>query len=133
MSEIGFTRADIRLVIDPFYAAVRQDATLGPIFNGQIGESDAEWGPHLDKIENFWANVLLKKRSYSGNPMMVHQQVPGIKPEHFTRWLELFGEAACTALPAEKAFVISETATRIGRSLAMGLSRAAGGPPVLVG
>lgn len=60
----GVTRADIETLLPHFYASVRQNDRLGPIFHEHIGEDDADWAPHLAKIGDFWANVMLKESAY---------------------------------------------------------------------
>jgi len=88
-------------MVDTFYGAIRQDTLLGPIFAGAIGE---DWGPHLAKMKAFWSTVLLASRTYKGNPMMAHLQLPRLTESHFRRWLDLWQETAtrlCTNGPAE--------------------------------
>jgi hemoglobin len=118
----GITRQDIRALIEPFYQRVRADETLGPIFHAKIGETDAEWAPHLEKIENFWANVMLHERAYQGNPLMKHAAVREIQPAHFARWLDLFEQTAREVLCERKATAFNILARRIGRSLSMGIA-----------
>ena len=89
----GVTRADIETLLPHFYASVRQNERLGPIFHKHIGEDDADWVPHLAKIGDFWANVMLKERAYQGNPMQVHLCIPEIRTEDFDIWLGLFDQA----------------------------------------
>lgn len=126
------TRADIEKLLPHFYASVRQNDRLGPIFHRHIGGDDADWAPHLAKIGDFWANVMLKERAYQGNPMQVHLCIPEIRPEDFDVWLGLFDQAANDVLSAEKATAFSILAHRIGRSLAMGIAQAhSDGPPRL--
>ena len=128
----GVTRADIEVLLPHFYASVRANDRLGPIFHKHIGEDDADWVPHLAKIGDFWANVMLKERAYQGNPMQVHLCIPEIRPEDFGVWLGLFDQAAKEVLAPEKAAVFSTLAHRIGRSLAMGIEQArSDGPPSL--
>ena len=117
----GITRQDIHALIEPFYARVRADADLGPIFHAKVGETDAEWVPHLEKIENFWANVMLHERAYQGNPLLKHAAVREIQPAHFERWLDLFEQTAVEVLPEGKASTFTILARRIGRSLSMGI------------
>jgi hemoglobin len=74
-------------LIDEFYAHVRLDPMLGPIFNGEIGDG---WDAHLAKLKSFWRSVLLQEGSYSGRPMPVHMKLKGLTPEHFQHWLGLF-------------------------------------------
>ena len=45
------TEADLELLVNRFYAAVRQDPDLGPIFNDAIGD----WPHHLGKLTAFWS------------------------------------------------------------------------------
>jgi hemoglobin len=88
-------------MVDTFYGAIREDLLLGPIFAGAIGE---DWGPHLAKMKAFWSTVLLASRTYKGNPMMAHLQLPRLTESHFERWLELWRETAarlCSGAPAE--------------------------------
>lgn len=128
----GVTRADIAKLLPHFYGSVRQNDRLGPIFHKHVGLTDAEWTPHLVKIGNFWANVMLKERAYQGNPMQVHLCIPEIRPEDFDIWLGLFDQAAQDVLSDEKAAAFSILAHRIGRSLAMGIAQArSDGPPAL--
>ena len=126
----GITRQDIRVLIEPFYQRVRADETLGPIFHAKIGETDAEWAPHLAKIENFWANVMLHERAYQGNPLMKHAAVREIQPAHFARWLDLFEQTAREVLCERKATAFNILARRIGRSLSMGIAVMRSDPPV---
>ena len=130
----GIGRADIRAVIELFYDRVRQDPRLGPIFARHVGTSDADWRPHLGKIEDFWANVMMGDRAYQGNPMRIHMALGRLGAEDFARWLEIFDRAAGDSLPEKKAEAFRLAAHRIGRSLAMGLERQhAGRPPRLAG
>ncbi|QIE57800.1 group III truncated hemoglobin [Pikeienuella piscinae] len=125
------TREDIRRLIEPFYKRVRADARLGPIFEGEIGVTDEEWAAHLDKIEAFWANVMLHERSYQGNPMQAHLAVPEIQGEDFAIWLDHFEKTARRVLPEEKADAFAFLSRRIGASLRMGIEQARGGVPRL--
>jgi len=128
----GVTGADIEKLLPQFYASVRANDRLGPIFHKHVGTTDADWAPHLAKIGDFWANVMLKERAYQGNPMQAHLGIPEIRPEDFSVWLGLFDQAAKEVLSPEKAAAFSILAHRIGRSLAMGIAQArSDGPPAL--
>ncbi len=76
---------DIRLFVDEFYAKVRVDDKLGPIF----GEHIADWEPHLQTMYRFWNAVLFGVREYTGNPLMKHARL-AVHADHFQRWLDLF-------------------------------------------
>lgn len=78
-------------MVDTFYASVRADRLLGPIFAEAIGD---DWTAHLQKMRAFWSSVLLASGTYKGNPMLAHLQLPRLTGEHFERWLELWRETA---------------------------------------
>ncbi len=79
-------RRHIEQLVNSFYGEVRQDALLGPIFNGVIGD---RWPEHLEKMYRFWATVLINESSYTGTPLRPHLPLP-IGGTHFERWLHLF-------------------------------------------
>ncbi|MES2111705.1 MAG: group III truncated hemoglobin [Bacteroidota bacterium] len=79
--------ADIKLFVDDFYAKVREDDLVGPVFLEVIGD----WQPHLDKMYAFWNAVLFGVAGFKGNPFAKHAPLK-IEQEHFDRWLLLFGK-----------------------------------------
>lgn len=83
---IGISGGYIAAFVDRFYARIRQDDMLGPIFNEQI----SDWPGHLVRMNHFWRSVLHGSGEYSGNPMAKHVTIPGLGEEHFAHWLELF-------------------------------------------
>lgn len=83
---IGIDDAFISDLVDRFYAAVRDDALLGPIFATRI----TDWPTHLGRMKAFWGSVLHNSGQYSGNPMLKHLAIPGLDRDHFDRWLTLF-------------------------------------------
>jgi hemoglobin len=76
-------RQDLELLVDSFYAKVRTDELLGPVF------SHLDWPKHMPVMYNFWSSMMLGDRSYNGNPFQSHRQLP-IAKEHFSQWLALF-------------------------------------------
>ena len=52
------TREDVSLLVRTFYAKVRKDELLGPIFNGII----KDWETHLELLTDFWETNLFFKR-----------------------------------------------------------------------
>lgn len=85
-------RTDIELMVDTFYATIREDALLGPIFNNAIKDN---WPTHLDTMYRFWQTVLLHEFAYKGSPFVPHRKLP-IEPHHFDRWLSLFNTSINT-------------------------------------
>lgn len=108
----------VRLLVHAFYAKVREDEALGPIFARVIGE---DWGPHLAKMCDFWSSVMLMSGRYKGNPMIAHLRLKMVRPEHFARWLELFHATALEELPPPIAVQFSVRADNIARSLQLGM------------
>jgi hemoglobin len=98
------TEHTIAELVDRFYSKVRRDELIGPIFEAAIGE---QWDAHLAKMRAFWSSVMLATRSYKGNPMMTHLQLPRLRREHFDRWLDLWRETAAEVCsePGARAFV----------------------------
>lgn len=83
--------ADVKLLIDTFYAKVRADDVIGHIFNDI---AKVNWEHHLPIMYNFWEFLLLEKvDAYHGNPIQKHMELHRIHPlkaEYFDRWVELF-------------------------------------------
>lgn len=117
------TDQQIDALVGAFYARVRKDAVLGPVFLRAVGTSDSAWREHEARIASFWRNALGLDRSFSGNPMMTHLKNGDVIPEQFPIWLSLFRETADDILPQQAAQGITDLAERIGSSLAMGLKQ----------
>ncbi|MBS0244478.1 MAG: group III truncated hemoglobin [Proteobacteria bacterium] len=116
--EAGVTEAMIRDLVHRFYAKVRQDELLGPIFNRAI----PDWDAHLDKLCGFWSSVTLMTGRYKGTPMQAHATLPGITGEHFDHWLALFRDTATAVCPPEAAALFIDRSRRIAQSLELGIA-----------
>jgi hemoglobin len=119
MTHVELTEEQIAALLDLFYARVRADAELGPVFARAI--ADDEWPAHIANIQDFWSAVMLKSGRYKGNPLQVHKEVEGISPALFTRWLGLFDEACRDVLAPELAVEMHGRAVQIAESLKAGL------------
>jgi hemoglobin len=108
----------IKALVHGFYAKVRADAQLGPIFNRIIAD---DWDRHLAKMCDFWSSVMLMSGRYKGQPMVAHMRLKMVRPEHFQRWLALFGETARALTPPDIAALFIGRAENIARSLQMGM------------
>ena len=82
------TADEIVTLVHTFYAKVREDETLGPIFDAHI----TNWDHHLGKMVDFWSSILRGSASYHGTPMPKHAVLPGLQASMFQRWLMLFRE-----------------------------------------
>jgi hemoglobin len=84
-------RSDVSQVVRRFYDKVREDDTLGPVFNQAI----TDWEPHLEKLTDFWEMAIFGAKGYHGNPIDVHNDTDKkaggvIIPYHFGTWLNLW-------------------------------------------
>jgi hemoglobin len=113
------TEDDIRNVVEAFYAKVRRDPLLGPVFARAI--ADDAWPAHLAVIQDFWSSVMRKTGRYQRNPFSAHLRVEGIRPELFDRWLVLFQETCNELLAPRSAEALYGKAVMIGESLRAGL------------
>lgn len=111
--------ANIAVLVDRFYAAIRRDPILGPVFQAAI-PPDA-WPVHLTKMYAFWSSVMLTSGRYKGNPVATHQQVAGIGPEMFAHWLDLFEATAQSVFVPAIAEEFGVRARRIAESLRLAL------------
>lgn len=117
--EIGRLSDDaIRHLVDSFYAKVRADPELGPIFERAI---PGDWAPHLATMHDFWSSVMLTSGRYKGNPVAVHLRVEGIEPQLFARWLALFDETCRELFDDDVADTFRVKAARIAESLKLAL------------
>ncbi|MCO5155708.1 MAG: group III truncated hemoglobin [Aquamicrobium sp.] len=115
--------AMIRAVVHGFYADVRRDPLIGPIFNAALAPD--EWPAHLDKLCDFWSATLLRTDRYGGRPLPPHLRIPGLGEDHFRRWLSLFRDTVQRLCPADVAALFMDRALRIAHSfrLAVAFSR----------
>jgi len=111
------SEASLRELVHRFYAKVRLDPEIGPIFNAAV----ADWDEHLAKLTDFWSSVMLTSGRYKGNPVAAHLRQKAIRPEHFARWLSLFREACGEIFSPEPASAIITRAESIGKSLQLAL------------
>ena len=110
-------RASIAIRVHDFYADIRRDDVLGPVFDGAIG---AHWGPHLERMVDFWCSVVLSSGEFKGNVFGKHMQLQGIGVEHFQRWLGLFERHARRLFEPAVADEFLVVAKRIAASLQYG-------------
>lgn len=116
--EVGITEKTIQDLVYGFYAKVRRDEFLGPIFEAKI----QDWSSHLKTMCAFWSSVTLMSGQYKGRPMIAHAAIPGIGSEHFTRWLQLFRQTAAEVCDTAAADLFIDRAERIAQSLQAGIA-----------
>ena len=109
---------DLQRLVNKFYARVREDAMIGPVFNGAVHD----WPEHLVRLGAFWSSVINRSGRFKGNPMVAHlKHKSAIDPAMFGRWLQLWRETAMEILPPDRAELVIDRAERIAESLQLGL------------
>lgn len=115
---IDIKEEDIARLVPAFYARVRQDPVLGPIFDGAIDD----WPHHLGKLQDFWSSVMLTTGRYKGQPMVAHvRHERQMTADNFARWLALWREVSSELLSPTAAAAVQERAERIAESLQLGV------------
>ena len=115
-TDAGIDEDLIAKLVDRFYATVRQDALIGPVFEARV----KDWDAHLTKLMAFWSSVVLKSGRYRGSPMPVHVAIDEISGNHFARWLQLFAETARDVCPPAAAALFIDRSQRIAEIAAIG-------------
>lgn len=121
VSNTGIDEELIHRLVHAFYARVREDSILAPIFDSHVND----WGAHLENMCAFWSSVALLTGRYHGRPMEKHLPLP-IDAHHFDRWLALFEDTARQVCAPAAADHFIERARRIAESLEMGIATQTG-------
>ena len=110
--ENRITEAEIASLVDRFYAKVREDDEIGPLFNQEV----QNWDAHLALLKDFWSTVLLGTGRYKGNPLVAHFRLP-IEERYFGRWLALFTETASEEMSTPHAVIAAHKAHLIAGNI----------------
>jgi hemoglobin len=113
-------REDIFLLVTTFYAKVKKDRFIGPIFLEIIPENG--WENHLEKLTDFWETNLFFVRKFKGNPMKAHKDVDAhfkhtVTQKHFEKWLEIWFATVDELFIGTKAYEAKERARNIASIL----------------
>lgn len=104
----------LRPLVEAFYARVRADALLGPVFSAAVHD----WDDHHRRLVDFWSSVMLASGRFKGNPVALHMlHAEAMTPVRFERWLALWRETSEEILPAAAAAAVQAKAARIAESL----------------
>jgi hemoglobin len=118
MTEHVVTEQDIVRLVPEFYARIRRDPLLGPIFDSAI----EDWPLHVTKLKAFWSSVMLTSGCYKGQPMVAHiRHEQQMSKEAFARWLAIWTETSRELLSEEAASAFQDRAARIAESLQLGI------------
>jgi len=108
----------LRELVDAFYADVRRDPALGPLFERVV---DGRWPAHLARIHAFWCGVALQTHGFRGNLMRTHLAIDGLNEALFGRWLALWQQHTEALLRPGDALKLQQIARGIARNLLLGL------------
>lgn len=103
------TEAEVTALVHDFYARVRQDPALGPIFETHV----QDWPAHLSQLVDFWSAMLRGTRRFSGSPMASHMVLPGLTADLFERWLLLFRQTTSESPNPRLKAEADDMATRV--------------------
>lgn len=109
-------REDISKLVNTFYAKIRKNELLGPIFNSHILED--QWPEHLEKLTDFWETNLFGTPKFKGSPSEKHINVDknmnySISQMHFGVWLQLWFETIDELFEGELAFKAKQSARKM--------------------
>ena len=114
---LELNRDAIATLVHDFYADIRRDSVLQPVFDGAIGDN---WEPHLERMVDFWSSVMLSSGEFKGNVYGKHMALQGIDMDHFRRWLALFETHVRRMFAPQTAEGFLAAARRIAASLQYG-------------
>ncbi len=117
MQRQPMTEASIATMVDNFYARVRADDLLSPVFDQHLA---GRWHTHMPRMVAFWTKVLLGTGQFDGNVYGKHMALAGITPAHFVRWLGLFRLTVTELFAPDEAVEAITVAERIAGSLRYG-------------
>ena len=118
MAQLQLDENGLKTLVDAFYARVRADGELGPIFNDAIHD----WPEHLDKLAAFWSSVMLTSGRYKGQPVPAHvKHKSRITPALFDRWLALWAQITNELMAPDAAAALQDRANRIAQSLQLAM------------
>ena len=109
--------ASLTALVHGFYADVRADPLLGPVFEEALRD---RWEPHLARMVDFWSTVAMGSKSFSGNVFGKHMALSGVTPAHFAAWVRLWEHHTNALFAPDVAQELQITAHGIARNLFYG-------------
>ena len=108
-----FSIEQIEAMVHGFYASVRDDQILGPVFNARI----EAWPQHMERMVLFWRAVLRSEGTFTmsprGAPPTLHRAMDEVSLSHYERWLSLFGTVVDDIFEPDAAEEVKDAASRI--------------------
>ena len=110
-------RTAIERLVASFYADVRADALLGPVFEPLL---HGRWDAHLVRMADFWCTTLKIERGFRGDVHNRHMALAGITPAHLVRWLQLWQQHTAALMTPPVALRLQDVALGIARVMHLG-------------
>jgi hemoglobin len=107
--------ADLEPLLVRFYAAVARDALLAPYFE------NLDMTAHIPRIADFWSTLLFHSGRYTGNAFRPHLEMPGLRSEHFERWLATLETTLDASYAGANVERMKSFAHRVGYSMQLRL------------
>lgn len=111
---LGITELLIKKLVYSFYALIREDLLLGPIFKNAINNN---WEEHLTRMCDFWSSIALGTGRYKGKPLLKHINLPELDKEHFLQWIFIFEKNAYSVCNKEIADFFVAHSQKIAQSI----------------
>ena len=105
------TADDLMALLSDFYARAEADELLAPYF------ADLDMAAHMPRIVAFWETMLFGAGTYSGNAFQPHARMPGLAPEHFSRWLRVLEATLDARFTGPNVQYMKDLAHRIAYSM----------------
>ncbi|HEY2897544.1 MAG TPA: group III truncated hemoglobin [Gemmatimonadaceae bacterium] len=106
---------DLEALLVEFYAAIAKDALLAPYFEA------LDMTAHIPRIADFWSTLLFHSGRYTGNAFRPHLEMPGLRTEHFERWLATLGATLDASYAGPNTERMKSFAHRVGYSMQLRL------------
>jgi hemoglobin len=104
-------RAGVSRLIKWFYARVRFEPDLEPIFNAHV----PKWGEHLELLIDFWCGQAGGPTTYRGG-LGKHARLD-LGPEHFATWLRVWEQNCTDLLRPQEAKEMVELAAELAKRM----------------
>lgn len=118
----ALTEPQVRSVLKAFYADVREDPVLGPVFAAVIAPDG--WDMHLEKVVRFWLTALSIQPGYRGRDFMpAHLRHRNIRAEHAPHWLKLFERTVVRHCSAVQSEALMAVAAAMMENILIGLAK----------
>lgn len=104
---------EIEELVRRFYARVREDAELGPVFEARVHD----WEQHILQLVDFWSALLRGTSRFNGAPMPKHLAIPDLRWEMFERWLALFTQTTAELGNPTMQALADDAARRVAGSI----------------